>query len=66
MKVGDLVLTDRVGKFKKLKPLVGIIVLEHRGYFGSGFGTDPVVVHWFKSGNQCWMSRETLKLVSEV
>lgn len=62
MKVGDLVR----GKFKKLKPLAGMIVGEHRGYFGSGFETDPVLVHWFKSGKQCWMNRKTLKLISEA
>lgn len=62
MKVGDLV----HGKFKKLKPLVGIIVLEHRGDFGSGFETDPVLVHWFKSGKQCWMRRKALTIISEV
>ena len=61
MKVGDLV----HGKFRKLKPLAGIIVGEQQGYFG-GYETDPVLVYWFKSGKQCWMRREALKLVSEV
>jgi hypothetical protein len=66
MKVGDLVLTDQVGTFRRIKPLIGIIVQEQEGDYGSYFQSNPVLVHWFESGEQCWMNRQALKIISEA